>query len=302
MHPANSSLKIFFFADIPHLLKLARNNLLDSGFTIHGNNINKTCLEELLTLNARELKIVHKFSQAHLDVKGAQRQKVKLAEQLFSNTNAKAIQWCGEQGLLKSVQWKQTADVLQLFNDWFDLFNAKYEYEHTNISHAYGMNLEEQNTILHRMDEFIQTMRVGKRSAPLQFQKGIMLSNESLRDMFLYIQQRYSSEARPIQYLLTSRLNQDVLENMFSYLRICEGYDQFTPGELRNRLKWYILGKHSEYTIVSNTNIAGDNSTILTCIDDSSCEVTSAPQKRCMVDEEEEEEDEEESCLIIDET
>jgi len=84
-------MKIYFFADVPHLLKLARNNLLDSGFTINDNHINKTCLEELLTLNAGEFKIAHKLSQAHLDVKGSQRQNVKLA-QVFSYT-AIAIRW-----------------------------------------------------------------------------------------------------------------------------------------------------------------------------------------------------------------
>lgn len=185
-HPADSLLKIYFFADVPHLLKLARNNLLDSGFTINDSNINKKCLEELLTLNAGELKIAHKLSQAHLDVKGSQRQNVKLAAQVFSNTNALAIRWCGKQGLLKSLQWKQTADVLQIFNDWFDLFNSKCKYGHSNTSHAYGMNLKEQNTILDNMDDFIQAMRVGKRLTLLQFQKGIILCNKSLRDMFVY--------------------------------------------------------------------------------------------------------------------
>lgn len=81
----------YFFADIPHLLTLAQNNLLDSGFIINGSNIDKTCLEELLTLNADELKIAHKLSQAHLDVTESQRQNIKLAAQVFSNTNATAI-------------------------------------------------------------------------------------------------------------------------------------------------------------------------------------------------------------------
>lgn len=101
------------------------------------------------------------------------------------------IRWCGEQSLLKSVQCKQTADVLQVFNDWFDLFNTKYKCGHSNTSRAYDMNLEEQNTILDSMNEFIQAMRVGKRLTPLQFQKGIMLCNKSLRDMFVYIQEQY---------------------------------------------------------------------------------------------------------------
>lgn len=48
MHPADNCLKIFFYADVPHLIKLARNNFFDSGFRFKGVNIDKTCLEELL--------------------------------------------------------------------------------------------------------------------------------------------------------------------------------------------------------------------------------------------------------------
>lgn len=121
----------------------------------------------------------------------------------------------GEQGLLKSLQWKQTVDMLKIFNDWFDLFNSKYKYGYNNTSHAYGINLEEQNAILDNMNDFIQAMRVGKRQTLLQFQKGILLS-KSLRDLFVHIQKQYSG-TRPVQYLLTNRLNQDLLENVFLF-------------------------------------------------------------------------------------
>lgn len=269
-------------------MKLARNNLFDSGFVINGSNIDKTYLEEILRFNKGELKIAHKLSHAHLEVKGSQKQKVNLAAQIFSNTNAKAIHWCGEQGLLKSTQWKETANVLQLFNDWFDLFNSKLKYGHSTTSHAYGMNLEEQNVILDNMDKFILAMRVGKRSTLLQFQKGIALCNKSLRDMYVHLQEQYSSEERPLQYVFINRLNQDVLENMFSYLRMMgEGCDHPTPIQLRYRLKWYILGKHCGYAITSSSNTAGVSPTILTDFDD----IPSAqcvPHTSYMMDEEDE--------------
>lgn len=57
MHPANNSHKIYFYADVPHLLKLAKNHFLDSGFNIKEIYIDKTCLQKLLTLNNGELKI-----------------------------------------------------------------------------------------------------------------------------------------------------------------------------------------------------------------------------------------------------
>jgi len=40
MHLSDSNLKIFFFVDMPHLIKLARNNLFDYGFHV-GREFNK---------------------------------------------------------------------------------------------------------------------------------------------------------------------------------------------------------------------------------------------------------------------
>ncbi|KAL6418202.1 hypothetical protein ACFW04_012276 [Cataglyphis niger] len=163
---ANIQQKIFFYADVPHLLKLARNNLLDSRYTIAGDFINKDCLEKLLKINVGDLKIVHKLNRTHLDIKGTQRQNIKLAAQIFSNKNAVAIKWCGENSLLKSKQWKKTADILKLFNDWFD-----QEQIYHSGTNAYGINLEEQNQIINNMNKFIIKFRVGQRSKLLLFQK-----------------------------------------------------------------------------------------------------------------------------------
>lgn len=160
---------------MPHLIKLARNHYLDSGFNINGLIINKTCVEELVTLNEKDLKIAHKLSKTHIDVKGTQRQNVKLAAQIFSNQTAVAIRWCGEKGFLSYTYWKYTSDVLKLINDWFDIFNSQLKYGKCDTSHAYGINVEKQNNI---MDEFMKNMRVGYKTNIMQFQKGILLCNK----------------------------------------------------------------------------------------------------------------------------
>lgn len=203
--------------------------------------MDKKCLEELIKLNASDLKIAHKLSRTHLDAKGTRRQNVKLAAQILSNTNASAIRWCGNNGLLHSDNWEHTANVLKLFNDWFDIFNSLMKYGHHHGSHAYGINLEEQNKIINKMNTFIEEMRVGQKTSLMQFQKGILVCNKSLQEMFIYIKNKYSSEAFEIKYILTRRLNQDIIENFFSYLRsMGAGHDHPTPVEIRNRLMVYI--------------------------------------------------------------
>lgn len=260
-HPADSALKIFFYADVPHLMKLARNNFLDHGFNIKGIHVDQKCLEELLTLNERDLKIANKLSRAHLDVKGSKRQNVKLAVQIFSNTNALAIKWCGENGFLVCKEWKYTSEMLKLFNDWFDIFNSNFKYGKCCTSHAYGIDIERQNEIIMNMDEFMKEVRVNIRKTLMHFQKGILLCNKSLQEMFSHIQQKYSSESFDIKYVFTRRLNQDILENFFSYIRSmgCT-YDHPTPVEIQYRLKWFILGKHSRHVVSRQRNTEGDNS------------------------------------------
>jgi len=48
-HPADKSLKIFVFADVPHLIKLLRNNFIDYGFLVGEKILNKRILEERCT-------------------------------------------------------------------------------------------------------------------------------------------------------------------------------------------------------------------------------------------------------------
>lgn len=75
-----------------------------------------------------------------------------------------------------------------------------------------------------------------------------------------YLKEKYSSEGFQVKYLFTRRLNQDILENFFAYLRSMGGsYDHPTPVEIQHRLKWYILGKHSGHVLSTRENTEGDS-------------------------------------------
>ncbi|KAJ3665375.1 hypothetical protein Zmor_000872 [Zophobas morio] len=119
--PSDSEKLIFLFADLPHLLKLIRNHFLGKGFKLFDEMITKNCVESLLKISqSSELKIAHKINSYHLDVKGSQRQKVKPAAQLLSNTVSKAVEWCGDNKLIPDKNYKNTASFIKLVNDWFD--------------------------------------------------------------------------------------------------------------------------------------------------------------------------------------
>jgi len=251
-HPLNEKLKIFVFryaADMPHLLKLARNHFLDTGFGIRGHRVEKKCIERILSIlsiNAKDVKVSHNISQYHLDVQGCERQKIVLAAQLFSERTALAIEWYGQKGYLNNFDWKETARVIRLFNDWFDIFNASSMYGKHDGKNAYGINLEKQDDILREMTELMNEMTIGKYKSLITFQKGIIVSNCSLQQFLPYIKEIYSNDYFNVQYIITRRLNQDVLENFFSFIRATGiANDKPTALDFKYRLKRYILGKHS---------------------------------------------------------
>lgn len=69
---------IVYIPDAPHILKLVRNWLLDSGFSINDKNINKKLLEALVTFMSTELSVCHKLSKEHLTCEGPQKTESKI--------------------------------------------------------------------------------------------------------------------------------------------------------------------------------------------------------------------------------
>ncbi|KAF0727821.1 Uncharacterized protein FWK35_00033891, partial [Aphis craccivora] len=76
-HPISEK-QIYMFADVPHLMKLVWNHFIDSGFVLPNN----------------------KYI-------GKQRQNVKLATQILSNSMANAISYLGQKHLLQYNNWKE---------------------------------------------------------------------------------------------------------------------------------------------------------------------------------------------------
>nr|CAH7713705.1 unnamed protein product [Callosobruchus chinensis] len=251
-HPCDNSLKIFVFADPPHLIKLARNHLIDHGFVVDNKLINIDYFEALLNISTSELTLAHKLTPHHLCLKGSLRQKVRPTVQLLSNSVAQAVNYAGENGLMpKDSYWKEAAVIVQLFNDWFDLLNSRSKIvANCPTRNAYGTNLDEQTVLLDKMSDLVNSMRVGKHKGIIPFQKGILLTSRSLKALLPYLQEKYN-----VEYILTSRLNQDVLENFFSYIRGMGGAnDHPSPLDFKYRLRWYILGKHSAAIFTESRN------------------------------------------------
>ena len=241
-NPFEASRKVFVFPDAPHLLKLLRNHLLDQGYVLSdGTEINRKDIEHILSEDVNELKIHHKLQPVHFNCTYSTRQRVRLAAQLISHTTATAIR-CLHQNKKKLADW------IDLFDQWFDLFNSRVGFNTKKMACRYGVHFEEQDSVLEHTFSCVQSMRAKGRQSLLPFQKGMLLSIRALQGLFCEIKKSYG-----VKYLLTSRINQDSVENTFSQIR---GIGSPHPGpvESKNRLRLILLGKNGKI-LVQNSSV-----------------------------------------------
>ncbi|CAL8104550.1 unnamed protein product [Orchesella dallaii] len=86
INPCDKSRRIYIFADIPHMLKLIRNHLLDDGFvTNNGTVIDRRVFQSLVNSAAGELIVFPKLTHHLIEVTGAERMRIRPAAQLLSS-------------------------------------------------------------------------------------------------------------------------------------------------------------------------------------------------------------------------
>ena len=248
---------ISVFADIPHMLKLLRNHFLDDGFALaSGTRFTKNNLKRLLDKDAGELRMCHKLKDAHFSCQGQQRQNVALAAELFSHSTASAYKLLFGKD---SPQEQERADLIETINGAFDILNSRSKQGHKPWDFALGWSsgrrtFEDQKALLVQARELICGMRmlfVNKqgqtvvRKSLLPFQRGWSMSISSVLDLFARLKAKYEAA-----YLLTSRCNSDVVENLFSRIRYISGADTHPSSvDFKNRLRLVILGQSAEYAV-----------------------------------------------------
>lgn len=116
---------VIYFPDTPHLKKLIRNWLLDTGFKLKdGQVVNKQPLERLLNLiTGKEVTVCHKLTMHHLECRSSERQNVALAAELLSHSAATALKHYVKDLHLMEIT-KSTSEFINLIDKWFDIMNV----------------------------------------------------------------------------------------------------------------------------------------------------------------------------------
>ena len=237
-HPVTQQ-PVYFFADAPHLLKLIRNWFLDNGFILDNRQkVTSAPVEELVKLTNSEINSCHKLTPNHIHCEKSKRQNVQLAAQLLSHSTATALKHYkpGPDKMLAET----TGEFIELVNQWFDIMNSYHTKPSVPTKMPYGLCIEEQNEVLKKMETLMSTsLCIGKNTLQT-FQKAVIISVKSLQLLYQDMVHRHD-----IKYILTHRLNQDLLENLFSQIRTRGGLnDHPSPLDCIYRLRMIILGKN----------------------------------------------------------
>jgi len=151
-HPDDSEMKVFVFADAPHILKLIRNHFLDSGIVLGDKIIKQKAVRQAIShASFSETSHMWKVNEDHLNVRYDGRKKIILATQLLSNSTATAIRQCQSLGI-EMDNASETADFIQLANDWFNIFNVEIpNSENIPTKQPFGQSIDAQRQVLSRM-------------------------------------------------------------------------------------------------------------------------------------------------------
>lgn len=211
--------KIFFLYDFPHLVKSLRNLLLKSNLMTPDGEVSFDVIKELYELERNKVtKMCPKLTEKHINPNNFEKMRVSLATQIFSRSVAAGIKTTLQLKKFTNVSEQlseNTANFIERVDNIFDCMNSGSSFD-KNFAKS---GLKKYNEVYESIKQFmtyIQNVRLheGKKKT-VYCLNGI---EHTLRGTLL-LWEDICEFNENIDFLLTKRLNQDVVENLFSLLR-----------------------------------------------------------------------------------
>ncbi|KAL4148879.1 hypothetical protein QTP88_003024 [Uroleucon formosanum] len=222
-HPSPSHDKIYSLFDVPHLLKSVRNNFIEACFQKNDQIFSYKDIKDTYDLDklSKKSNALSKITDAHIHPTSFQKMRVKLAVQLLSHSMSSAIRTCTETGQLCSKTAIDTADFIEFMNNLFDCLNSRSLYSNNPYNAALTHTGIVKTFLINASKYFVNLKKIkkGKISQPPCF-KGFTQTINAILQFF------EEEKCNDIFFLMTNRLNQDKLENLFSIFRQKGGYNK----------------------------------------------------------------------------
>lgn len=222
-HPCLEGRRLYFMADVAHLLKNIRAQLIRSDIFflskriveengLPTNIIKLEYIDATLKLDKEnELKVAPHMSDIHLSDGHFTKMKVNIAVQFFREAPV-AIRYRVSQGQLPA-QAETTAWFCELVSEWFTLMSARHP-----VVALSNFDATKHQAAIEKLNITACTFRemtMGSTSHWKPSQAGLITSTT-----VVYQLQHELLNEHGYGYLLTGRMTQDCLENLFSVVRL----------------------------------------------------------------------------------
>nr|CAH7733463.1 unnamed protein product [Callosobruchus chinensis] len=222
-----NNLKLFTIFDVPHLLKSLRNNFINPKlkFKINGHLI---CWLDIIKTfeidrKSKTTRALTKITETHLNPNSFQKMRVKYAAQIFSNSVASAVKSASQLQSIESDTAEETSNFINNIDRIFDSLNSKTFLDPNPNRRPLSKSKPTSFNNIKFGIEYFQSLEVFDENG----HKKIIFT--VLTDLFGHLQ------SFNCKYLITSHLNQDPVENLFSVIRNRCGYNP-TPSVRQFRI------------------------------------------------------------------
>ena len=204
--------KVYFLYDPPHLLKNVRNNLKKHGFIIQGDEICWQHIKDFYEYDQEnDIRMAPKLTNAHIELPPFSPMRVNLAAQVLSATVAAGINTLVNFNKLPKPA-AATAKFIKHFDSLFNCFNSQSVNSNQPFCHALS-NATDHKAFLRESLAYLSSLRTPS-GQQIHCIRGWKISIQSL--LLLWEDLRTNCG---FNFLLTGRLNQDLVENLFSVIR-----------------------------------------------------------------------------------
>lgn len=214
-----NSKKVFVLYDPPHLIKSFRNALLTNNIKTSDGEVSWSVYQELHNLDCSNIvKMCPKLTEKHLNPNQFEKMRVKYATQIFSRSVAGAIQTCVDLSHFKNNS-KAIIHSIKIFTEkidrLFDCLNSRVR-DDKNIYKS-SIKRDGNNYVTDYLKEMIAyinsfSLKIPKRNYCFE---GMILTINAV----LQLRDEMFNSNETVQFLLTNKLNQDPIENLFGQIR-----------------------------------------------------------------------------------
>lgn len=216
--------KIYYIFDVPHLIKCVRNNLMKYNFEFNGKIACWDDIHKCYQLDKqKDFRCAPKLTDSHLSPNNFQKQKVRLATQVLSNSVKAAVETYTKEGTLNPHDG--TVDFIDTMNKLFDLLNSSNLFSPNPYNKPYENN-ELQRNLLSKAQNLLNNLKVRQKNTgkdittTIKFIKAFLITINSIIHLYDDLKKESGFDE---YYLFTRRLNNDCLENFFGVIRQAGG-------------------------------------------------------------------------------